>query len=79
MTSFSSKRDINNATQLLKQGCAGFLASLTAPSSVKLKIEDIMLVKEFMDVFPNDHLGLPQDREVILVQELHLYPRHLIA
>lgn len=67
MTSFSSTRDIDNVTRLLKQGRARFLASLTVPSSVKLKIEDIMVVKEFMDVFSKDLLGLPLDREVILV------------
>ncbi|XP_041016164.1 uncharacterized protein LOC121258687 [Juglans microcarpa x Juglans regia] len=52
------------ATRLLRQGCSGFLDSLVAPPVEGPKLEDIPIVREFLDVFPEDLLGLPPDREV---------------
>ncbi|GKV24657.1 hypothetical protein SLEP1_g34241 [Rubroshorea leprosula] len=45
-------------------GCQGFLVSVTDASSVTSRLEDIPVVREFPDVFPEDLPGLPPDREV---------------
>jgi hypothetical protein len=31
---------------------------------VELKLEDIHVVQEFLDVFPDDLLGMPPEREI---------------
>ncbi|RVX22738.1 Retrovirus-related Pol polyprotein from transposon 17.6 [Vitis vinifera] len=51
------------ASSLLKKGCQGFLASVMSNES-DLKLEDIPIVKEYPDVFPEDLPGLPPEREV---------------
>ncbi|XP_073139115.1 uncharacterized protein [Henckelia pumila] len=54
------------AKKLLRKGCQGFLASLVVaadePSSKS--IADVEIVCEFMDVFPDDVVGIPPVREV---------------
>ena len=35
-----------------------------------MRLEDILVVKEFLDVFPNDLLGLPPEREIDFQIEL---------
>ncbi|GKV25054.1 hypothetical protein SLEP1_g34559 [Rubroshorea leprosula] len=52
------------AQKYLVNGCQGFLVSVTDASSVTLRLEDIPVVREFSDVFPEDLPGLPPDREV---------------
>ncbi|GKU89663.1 hypothetical protein SLEP1_g3776 [Rubroshorea leprosula] len=42
----------------------GFLVSVADASSVTSKLEDIPVVREFLDVFPEDLPSLPPDREV---------------
>jgi len=49
------------ATKLLRHGCQGFLATLI---DKEIRIEDIEVVREYPDVFPEDLPGLPPDREV---------------
>ncbi|RVW80134.1 Retrovirus-related Pol polyprotein from transposon 17.6 [Vitis vinifera] len=51
------------ASSLLKKGCQGFLASVMSNES-DLKLEDIPIVREYPDVFPEDLPGLPPEREV---------------
>ncbi|WKA07645.1 hypothetical protein VitviT2T_025440 [Vitis vinifera] len=51
------------ASSLLKKGCQGFLASVMSNES-DLKLEDIPIVREYLDVFPEDLPGLPPEREV---------------
>ncbi|RVW27090.1 Retrovirus-related Pol polyprotein from transposon 17.6 [Vitis vinifera] len=51
------------ASSLLKKGCQGFLASVVSNGS-DLKLEDIPIVREYPDVFPEDLSGLPPEREV---------------
>ncbi|GKV43021.1 hypothetical protein SLEP1_g50363 [Rubroshorea leprosula] len=48
----------------------GFLVSVTDASSVTLRLEDIPVVREFSDVFPENLLGLPLDREVEFATDL---------
>ncbi|RVW70653.1 Retrovirus-related Pol polyprotein from transposon 17.6 [Vitis vinifera] len=51
------------ASSLLKKGYQGFLASVVSNGS-DLKLEDIPIVREYPDVFPEDLPGLPLEREV---------------
>jgi hypothetical protein len=52
------------ANRFLRKGCRGFLASVVDLQKKELEIEDIPIVQEFPDVFPEDLPGLPPDREV---------------
>ncbi|XP_042964590.1 uncharacterized protein LOC122298801 [Carya illinoinensis] len=52
------------ATTMLKKGCAGFLASLVMPQPNGPKLQNIEVVKDFPDVFPDELPGLPPDREI---------------
>ncbi|XP_072980902.1 uncharacterized protein [Typha angustifolia] len=52
------------AYRLLKKGCTGVLASLSGDIDKQIKLEDVRVVREFPDVFPDDLPGLPPDREV---------------
>ncbi|KAL6334430.1 hypothetical protein AAG906_015619 [Vitis piasezkii] len=59
------------ASSLLKKGCQGFLASVVSNES-DLKLEDIPIVREYPDVFLEDLLGLPLEREVEFTIDLIL-------
>ena len=53
------------AQRLLDRGCTGYLASVVDESiEHKLKLEDMPIVQDFLDVFPKDLLGLPPEREI---------------
>ena len=55
----------------LANSCAGFLASIADTSKKeKAKLEEVLVVNEFVDVFPEDFPGLPRDREVTFEIEL---------
>ena len=58
------------AKKLLRKGCTAFLAHVVNMQEEKLKLEDVPIVNEFLDVFPTDLLGLPLDREVEFTIEL---------
>ncbi|KAI3701720.1 hypothetical protein L6452_27002 [Arctium lappa] len=49
---------------MIWQGREGFLAALQDPEEVCLKLEDIHVVNEFPDVFPDELPGVPPEREV---------------
>ena len=49
------------ANHLLRKGCQGFLASVVDLQSRELEIGDIPIVREFLDFFPDDLLGLLPD------------------
>ncbi|OMO91869.1 reverse transcriptase [Corchorus capsularis] len=54
-----------NAMQSLKKGCHGFLAYVKDTQiDESVRLEDIPIVKDFPDVFPEDLPGLPPDREI---------------
>ena len=48
-----------------------------------LKLDDILVVREFLDVFPKDLLGIPIDREIEFSIDLllgtSLYRKHHIG
>ena len=51
--------------KLMKKGCESFFCSLQDVSKeVGLKIEDIPIVNEFIDVFPSDISSMPPERAV---------------
>ncbi|GAB2294877.1 hypothetical protein Dimus_038321 [Dionaea muscipula] len=58
------------ARKLLRKGCSGFIAYVIDSEKVEQDIEDIPIVNEFLDVFPEDLPGLPPDREVEFVIDL---------
>ena len=52
------------ASKMLQKGCQSYLAFVVDRRQEGTWLEDIPIVKEFQDVFPDDILGLPPDREV---------------
>ena len=52
------------ASKMLRKGCQGYLAFVVDRRQKGTQLEDIPIVKEFPDVFPDDISGLPPDREV---------------
>lgn len=42
----------------------GFLDSTIKVYETEVRLEDILIVKEFSDVFPNDLPGLPPNRDI---------------
>ncbi|XP_073152951.1 uncharacterized protein [Henckelia pumila] len=56
---------VGKAWKLLSKGCAGFLASVTCDKEFpRPKLEDVEVVRDFSEVFPDDIAGLPPAREV---------------
>jgi hypothetical protein len=51
------------ATKLLRSGCSGYLACVTE-EKLGRRIEEIPIVKEFVDVFPEELPGIPLDKEI---------------
>ena len=49
---------------MLRKCCEGFLVCALKGDKIELKVEDIPVVKEFLDVFSEDLPGLPPNREV---------------
>ena len=52
-----------SARWLLQKGCMGYLAHVVDARSDEVKLKDILVVREFLDVFPNDLPSLPPERE----------------
>ena len=52
------------ASKMLQKCCQGYLAFVVDRRQEGTRLEDIPIVKEFPDVFPDDISGLPPDREV---------------
>ena len=50
--------------KLLRQGCIAFLCFVTEVKNKDVKLEDISVVKEYPDVFPEEIPGLPPKREI---------------
>ena len=56
--------------KLLNEGCQGFLAAVVDSTAEESRLEDIAVVCEYPDVFPQELLGLLPEREVEFVIEL---------
>ncbi|KAL5576538.1 hypothetical protein UlMin_018237 [Ulmus minor] len=53
------------ARKWLDSGCTGYLAAVVdTTKKAKVELNDVPVVKEFVDVFPEELPGLPPDREV---------------
>ena len=58
------------AAKILRKGCQGYLAFVVDRRQKGTQLEDIPIVKEFPNVFPDDISGLPPDRAIEFVIEL---------
>ncbi|XP_059623101.1 uncharacterized protein LOC132266264 [Cornus florida] len=56
--------------ELFKKGCQGYLAYIVDIENKEVKLEDVPVVREFTDVFPEELSGLPVDRKVDFTIEL---------
>ena len=59
-----------NARRLLRKGCEAFLALVLDSKRGKIKFENILVVKDFLDVFPEELPGIPPKKEVDLSIEI---------
>ncbi|XP_074356083.1 uncharacterized protein LOC141695762 [Apium graveolens] len=73
---FKGKRQDNNfltiiqTRRLLRQGCEAYLAHVKDVEKESFNIEDIPVVKEFPDIFPDELPELPPDREIEFTVDL---------
>ena len=58
------------ASKMLRKGCQGYLAFVVDRRQEGTRLEDIPIVKEFLDVFPDDISCLPLDRAIEFVIKL---------
>ncbi|XP_061999269.1 uncharacterized protein LOC133716595 [Rosa rugosa] len=58
------------AKKLLNKGCQAYLAHIVDTKREVLNIEDILVVRKFPDVFPDELPGLPPVREIDFTIEL---------
>ena len=49
---------------LLQKGCKGYLAHVVDTRSSEVRLEDVPVVRDFLDVFPDNLPGLPPEREI---------------
>ena len=49
---------------LLQKGCKGYLAHVVDTRSNEVRLEGVPVVRDFLDVFPDDLPGLPPEREI---------------
>lgn len=60
------------AEKILGNRCIGYLASVVDTTlELKLESKDVLFVREFLEVFPKDLLGLPLDQEIEFVIKLY--------
>ena len=52
------------AKRLLHKGCESYLAHVIDTSTPKVTLESVPIVREFSEIFSNDLLGLPPDKEL---------------
>ena len=52
------------AQRMLRKGCQDYLAYVVESGKEGTLVDEIPVVKEFPDVFPDDIAGLPPEREV---------------
>ncbi|XP_057996241.1 uncharacterized protein LOC131175603 [Hevea brasiliensis] len=53
-----------SARKMLRRGCQGYLALVRDTSVEGVSMENVPIVREFMDVFPEELPGLPPGREI---------------
>ena len=60
------------AQRMLHKGCQGYLAYVVETGKEGTLVDEILVVREFLDVFPDDIVGLSLDREVEFTIDLIL-------
>ena len=60
----SSMMSVMMARKMLRKSYSGYLAYAVEVRDDDMRLEDILVVREFPDVFPDDLLGLPPNREI---------------
>ena len=58
------------ANKMLRKTCQGYLAYAIEPEYPEISLEEVPVVREYPDVFPEDLPGLPPDREIEFEIEL---------
>ena len=58
------------AQRLLRKGCEAFLALVLYSKRGQIELENILVVKDFSDVFPEELPSIPPEREVNLYIEI---------
>ena len=58
--------------RMLRKGCQGYLAYVVETGKEGTLVDEILVVREFLDVFPDDIVGLSLDREVEFTIDLIL-------
>ena len=53
-----------SAFKMMRKGCEAYLAHAVDTNNSPTKLEDIPIVREFPDVFPNELPGMPPDRDI---------------
>ena len=53
-----------SARCLLQKGCTGYLAHIVDTRSSEIRLEDVPVVRDFLDVFLDDLPGFPPEREI---------------
>ena len=56
--------------RMLRKGCQGYLAYVVETRKEGTMMDEIPVVREFLDVFPDDIAGLPPEREVEFIIDL---------
>ena len=54
----------------LRKGSEAFLALVLDSKRGQVNLENILVIKEFLNVFPKELLGLPREREVDMSIEI---------
>ena len=58
------------AQRMLHKGCQGYIAYVVETGKEGTLVDEILVVREFIDVFPDDIAGLPPNREVEFIIDL---------
>ena len=58
------------ARRIMRKGCETFLAVILDSKRGQVDVEKIPIVREFLDVFPEELPGIPLEREVDLAIEI---------
>ncbi|GAA0174869.1 hypothetical protein LIER_28161 [Lithospermum erythrorhizon] len=56
--------------QVLRKGCIGYLAHIVDMEKNEVRLEDVHIVKDFVDMFPEELPGIPSEHEVQFLIEL---------
>nr|GEU93831.1 hypothetical protein [Tanacetum cinerariifolium] len=78
------KGDLNlcivmKARRYLSRGCHAFMTHVINTNFKKKSVEDVLIVNEFLDIFPEELLGIPPESHVINLEGLKVDPAKIEA